>query len=178
MKKLLGRTLPVAILLSGALVMTPSYADKPEGKGDGKPGKSAKGAQKGGSHPGKGKAEQGDPRGGPGPDDRGDRRSSYFADNHRVVVRDYFDSSFRSGRCPPGLAKKNNGCMPPGQAKKWRVGQPLPRDVIFYDLPPQLVVSLGTPPAGHRFVRVASDILLIAVGTGMVLDAIEDLGAM
>jgi Ni/Co efflux regulator RcnB len=68
--------------------------------------------------------------------------------------------------------------MPPGQAKKWRVGQPLPSDVIFYDLPPQLVVSLGTPPAGHRFVRVASDILLIAVGTGMVLDAIEDLGAM
>jgi len=27
------------------------------------------------------------------------------------------------GGCPPGLAKKNNGCMPPGQAKKLRVGQ-------------------------------------------------------
>src|SRR4028119_285910 len=25
--------------------------------------------------------------------------------------------------CPPGLAKKNNGCLPPGQAKKLRVGQ-------------------------------------------------------
>ncbi|HEX8413322.1 MAG TPA: hypothetical protein VF637_05480 [Sphingomicrobium sp.] len=23
-----------------------------------------------------------------------------------------------AGRCPPGLAKKNNGCMAPGQAKK------------------------------------------------------------
>ena len=22
------------------------------------------------------------------------------------------------GNCPPGLAKKNNGCLPPGQAKK------------------------------------------------------------
>jgi len=22
------------------------------------------------------------------------------------------------GHCPPGLAKKNNGCLPPGQAKK------------------------------------------------------------
>jgi hypothetical protein len=21
--------------------------------------------------------------------------------------------------CPPGLAKKDNGCMPPGQAKKY-----------------------------------------------------------
>ena len=27
------------------------------------------------------------------------------------------------GGCPPGLAKKHNGCMPPGQAKKLRVGQ-------------------------------------------------------
>jgi hypothetical protein len=28
------------------------------------------------------------------------------------------------GSCPPGLAKKNNGCMPPGQAKKmYDVGQ-------------------------------------------------------
>ena len=28
------------------------------------------------------------------------------------------------GGCPPGLAKKHNGCMPPGQAKKrYNVGQ-------------------------------------------------------
>ena len=25
--------------------------------------------------------------------------------------------------CPPGLAKKHNGCMPPGQAKKFNRGQ-------------------------------------------------------
>jgi hypothetical protein len=30
----------------------------------------------------------------------------------------------RRGSCPPGLAKKGNGCMPPGQAKKlYNVGQ-------------------------------------------------------
>jgi hypothetical protein len=28
------------------------------------------------------------------------------------------------GSCPPGLAKRNNGCLPPGQAKKmYNVGQ-------------------------------------------------------
>ncbi|WP_205479047.1 hypothetical protein [Sphingomonas arenae] len=33
------------------------------------------------------------------------------------------------GSCPPGLAKKNNGCLPPGQAKKlYRVGQRYPSD--------------------------------------------------
>jgi len=66
--------------------------------------------------------------------------------------------------------------MPPGQAKKWSRGQPLPRDVVFYYLPPRLVVELGVPPAGHKYVRVAADILLIAVGTSIVVDAIEDLG--
>jgi hypothetical protein len=31
------------------------------------------------------------------------------------------------GGCPPGLAKKHNGCMPPGQAKKlYRIGQRFP----------------------------------------------------
>lgn len=27
------------------------------------------------------------------------------------------------GGCPPGLAKKNNGCMPPGQARKFERGE-------------------------------------------------------
>ena len=66
--------------------------------------------------------------------------------------------------------------MPPGQAKKWAVGRPLPQDVIIYDLPPPLLVQLGPPPAGQKYVRVATDILLVTVGTGMVVDAINDLG--
>ena len=31
------------------------------------------------------------------------------------------------GGCPPGLAKKHNGCLPPGQAKKlYNIGQRFP----------------------------------------------------
>lgn len=100
----------------------------------------------------------------------------HFGDQQRVFVRDYYAEQIRGGHCPPGLAKKHNGCLPPGQAKKWSRGRPLPKEVIYYDLPPAVVVKLGAPPAGHRYVRVASDILLIAVGTAMVVDAIEDLG--
>lgn len=77
------------------------------------------------------------------------------------------------GFVPPGLAKK--GGLPPGQAKKWQIGQPLPQGVVFYDLPRPLAIPLGPPPAGTRYVRVASDILLIAIGTGLVLDALEDM---
>lgn len=98
-----------------------------------------------------------------------------FGDRQRTVIRDYYGEEFHGGHCPPGLAKKHNGCMPPGQAKKWRRGYPLPRDVVYYDLPPRLLVELGPPPAGHKYVRVAADILLVAVGTGMVVDAIDDL---
>jgi Ni/Co efflux regulator RcnB len=102
----------------------------------------------------------------------------HFGDHDRVVIRDYYEDRYSGGHCPPGLAKKHNGCMPPGQAKKWARGYPLPRDVIYHDLPPRVIVELGRPPAGHKYVRVAADILLIAVGTGMVVDAIEDLGRM
>jgi Ni/Co efflux regulator RcnB len=120
-------------------------------------------------------------------DDGGDRhdhdrqRSSfsggrYFIDRHRIVIRDYYVNNYRTGRCPPGLAKRHNGCVPPGQVKNWQIGRPLPSNVIFYDLPPTVLYSIGPPPPGYRFVRVASDILMIAVGTGMVIDAINDLG--
>lgn len=66
--------------------------------------------------------------------------------------------------------------MPPEQAKKWHKGRPLPREVVYHDLPPGVVVQIGIPPSGYKYVRVAADILLIAIGTGMVVDAIEDLG--
>lgn len=102
----------------------------------------------------------------------------YFGDSQRVAVRDYYEPRVKAGNCPPGLAKKNNGCMPPGQAKKWRVGRPLPSDVVYYPVPSGVSVQIGLPPAGHKYVRVAADILLIAVGTGMVVDAIEDLGRL
>ena len=97
----------------------------------------------------------------------------------RVVIQDYYVNEIRVGHCPPGLAKKHNGCLPPGQAKKlWAVGRPLPPQVIFYELPPPLVVQLGPPPRGYRYVRVANDVLLIALGSGMVVDGIADLGRM
>jgi Ni/Co efflux regulator RcnB len=106
------------------------------------------------------------------------RVGSYFHDRQRLVINNYYGEQFRSGHCPPGLAKKNNGCMPPGQAKKYIVGQRLPSNVVYYAIPQTVSVQLGTPPSGYKYVRVATDILLIAVGTSMVVDAIQDLGGL
>lgn len=112
--------------------------------------------------------------------DRRERAESHhgrFGEHERVVVREYYAREFRPDHCPPGLAKKHNGCLPPGQARKWVIGRPLPRDVVVYEVPPALVVKIGAPPPGYRYARIANDILMIAAGTGMVVDAIRDLGA-
>jgi Ni/Co efflux regulator RcnB len=101
-----------------------------------------------------------------------------FGDDQRRAVQSYFAPRVAAGNCPPGLAKKNNGCLPPGQAKQWQRGAPLPSGVVVYPLPRELEIRLGVPPAGHKYVRVAADILLIAVGTSMVIDAIEDLAGL
>lgn len=98
-----------------------------------------------------------------------------FGSQQQRAAQDYYGAQARAGKCPPGLAKKNNGCLPPGQAKKWQKGYALPRDVQYYPVPNELVVRMGVPPAGYKYVRVAGDILLVAIGTMMVVDAIEDL---
>ena len=102
----------------------------------------------------------------------------HFDDHHRGLAHDYYSQQFQSGRCPPGLAKKNNGCLPPGQAKKqFVVGQVLPRDVIYYNVPLALVSQFPPAPAGYRYVRVDNDVLLMSLTTRIVMDALRNLGA-
>lgn len=158
-----GRAL--ALLLAGLMATAGAMAEKPEWAGGGKHGK-----------PQQQQPQQ--PRQEAPSQANADRAGGHFGDDQRTVVRNYYSAQYSAGRCPPGLAKKNNGCMPPGQARKWAVGQPMPRDVVTYSLPPAVIVQLGVAPVGHRYVRVASDILLIAIGTGLVVDAIQDLGRL
>lgn len=99
-----------------------------------------------------------------------------FADDEREAVRFYFVEKHGRGHCPPGLAKKNDGCLPPGQAKKrYSVGQRLPPGVIIVEPPVELTARLRPCPAGYRYVVVDGDLVKIAVGTMLVVDAIEGL---
>ena len=50
--------------------------------------------------------------------------------------------------------------------------------MISYDLPHDLLIKLRPSPSGYRYVRVGTDLLMISVGTGLVIDAIEDLGRL
>lgn len=176
-----------ALMVAVTLACTASFAEKPEWAGNGKQGKGGQQKQQ--------KTFQFDsnsqrirqgpalnqPGNGNGNGNGNAKRAgnvkvgAYFGDKQRVVVRNYYGSEYKAGRCPPGLAKKNNGCMPPGQAKKYTVGQRLPGNVVYYAVPQRVVYQLGAPPSGYRYVRVASDILLLAIGTSIVVDAIQNL---
>lgn len=152
------RRLPAAVLFAFALAAAaPALAAPPEGKG---------------------------PQGKERADNRGDRDKGggdvkielNFTGADRRIVSDYYGPIERGGNCPPGLAKKANGCRPPGQAKPWSKGQPLPPGITWYPLPGELLVRLPAPPVNHEYVRVGADILMVTVGTMMVVDAITDLG--
>ena len=91
-----------------ALSASPAFADK-GGHGHGNSGKEWN-------------------RGGDRDDDNGgDRHDDHRNDRRDRMNYGYHDSGSR--HCPPGLAKKHNGCMPPGQARKaarWSQGERLP----------------------------------------------------
>ena len=154
------------IFLLGALLSLNTWADRPEGVGQGKRAR----MQEQRMHDDKAVGEMREQR------EAG--QGSFFEPRHQQAARDIYGPQVAKGNCPPGLAKKANGCLPPGQARPWAIGRPLPADVVLYPVPMELQRRLGPPPAGYKYVRAASDILLIAIGTSMVIDAIEDLGGL
>lgn len=97
-----------------------------------------------------------------------------FSDPHRDAARSWFVNQYGRGNCPPGLAKKNNGCLPPGQAKKrYVVGQRLPSGIVLGELPRELTSGLGAAPAGYRYGILDGDVVILAVPTRLVVDAID-----
>jgi Ni/Co efflux regulator RcnB len=153
--------LAAAIALA-LLLATPALAQG-QGHGQGQ-GRGQGGGGHGGGH---GQQQHGQGQG------QGQGHGGRIADADRGLIQGYFGQQFAQGNCPPGLAKKNNGCQPPGQARKWAVGQRLP-DGLGYPLPPELLRRLA-PPAGHTYMRVGTDIVMIAVGTGMVVSGLANL---
>ena len=104
------------------------------------------------------------------------RPGTYFNDDQRAHARRYYVEHYGNGRnCPPGLAKKNNGCMPPGQVRNWAVGQPIPRGVTVYSVPQPVIVQLPPAPYGYRYARVGNDIVLVRSDTQLIVDIIQGL---
>ena len=87
-----------------------------------------------------------------------------FNDRDREGVRRYWVDTVGRGNCPPGLAKK-----------RYVVGQRLPAAVVVQPLPPVLLTRLGPAPRGYEYAVVDGDVVKLAVGTRLVVDAISAL---
>ena len=69
--------------------------------------------------------------------------------------------------CPPGLAKKQNGCMPPGQAKKVRIGD------HYYDYDYERVRRHDDR---YDFYRIGDIVVSADRKTGRILHLFDALG--
>jgi hypothetical protein len=94
----------------------------------------------------------------------------------RGIIFNYLEDH-RYPHCPPGLAKKRNGCLPPGIAKKYALGQPLPPGIAGKHLPRDLLGQLH-PMSGYQYVQVDQDVLLVSEATKKVVDAVTLLSAV
>ena len=102
--------------------------------------------------------------------DRHDGRDGRFDRDDRVVILDRHH--VRS--CPPGLAKKHNGCLPPGQARKANrviIGQALPPGAVF-TVPRRTLSTLPPPPVGYRYAVVNNQVVLVGNNSNIVVDII------
>jgi hypothetical protein len=101
----------------------------------------------------------------------GGGKAKKFAANDRGEIETYYREQYsRSGNCPPGLAKKDNGCMPPGQARRWNAGSTLPADVVIVPVPSDLRVRLAPPIVGYEYGYVDGGVVLYAPETRLVVD--------
>jgi Ni/Co efflux regulator RcnB len=83
---------------------------------------------------------------------------AYFDDKDRAAVRKYYEAN-----------------PSPGGAAGWQIGEPVPRDAVAV-VPPELRARLPRLPPGHRYVRVGGELVLVASGSGMVVDGISRTG--
>lgn len=104
------------------------------------------------------------------------KSSKHFDNNRREVVQNYYKNRKSDKGCPPGLAKKDNGCLPPGQAKKYELGRNLYANTSYQAVPQDLLYLLGQPPAGQHYGVIDNDILLLANMTELVLEVITGSG--
>ncbi len=100
----------------------------------------------------------------------------YFDERLRRAVREHFTANRGTGPCPPGVILKNGRCESPVSQRNWKLGEPLPEQLSTGDAPPQLLEKLGPAPAGHAYLLLEGDLLLVNTATRVVVDSVLDLG--
>src|SRR5262245_33817250 len=91
----------------------------------------------------------------------------------------YYRDEIAAGRCPAPLVRKDRACgAPAATAKAWKLDQPLPDGIKAEAPPPGLIAKLSPSPAGHQYMRVDTDILIVGIGTRNVAALVVDLSRL
>jgi hypothetical protein len=101
-----------------------------------------------------------------------------FDDVDRLTIHNYYNEIAQRGSCPAGLTRHPDGCLSQNPAKEWVIGRQLPYEAVFHDLPAELTRHIAPAPAGYRYVRIGSDVLLISRGSDIVVAAVVDLARL
>lgn len=111
-------------------------------------------------------------RGGPPYPSTGSTNAGVLADAvftalERQIIRDYYRNNL-----PPGLGRRDT--LPPGLRRQLVRNGRLPPGLEKRALPPDLIARLPPRDRRHDRVQVGTDVLLILIATGVILDIIED----
>jgi hypothetical protein len=92
----------------------------------------------------------------------------------------YYRDEIAAGRCPAPLVRKGKACGAPAATttRAWKLDQVLPDSVKAEAPPPGLIAKLSPSPAGHQYLRVDTDILVVGVGTRNVAALVVDLSRL
>ena len=92
----------------------------------------------------------------------------------------YYRDEVAAGRCPAPLVRRDKVCGAPAAlpARAWKLDQPLPDGLKADAPPPGLIAKLSPSPAGHQYMRVDTDIIIIGVGTRNVAALVVDLSRL
>ncbi|SHL79386.1 hypothetical protein SAMN05444389_101384 [Paracoccus solventivorans] len=107
-------------------------------------------------------------------DDRDDRQHDH---RHDKRDDDWRRAPATVMHCPPGLAKKSPSCIPPGQAKRLRVGSVLDWNRAHLVRRPGLYGLAGAPD-GQRYAIVDGQLVRVDSGTAKVLAVIRAVEAI
>jgi Ni/Co efflux regulator RcnB len=82
--------------------------------------------------------------------------SSYFSSKDQELVRRYYATHPVAG-----------------EPAQWKVGEPIPPKAVLTGVPDDLRAALSALPAGHQYVEVDGDVVLVSVQSRVVVDGIS-----
>ena len=102
------------------------------------------------------------------------RVGATFSERDREVVRDWYgDRARQAGRCPPGLAKKYPGCIPPGQWKKgYRIPSTWSNYYVGYDRLPDFYRDRYEMNPDYRYMYRDGRVYVIDAITRSIIDVL------